>query len=89
MTENYRFAIRLVDYDEGRKKELKEFFLKSLHPKQGLDYFKGVLRSARDGEGQIVYTTNSPQDARRMAWTLQTHGGSAAIDGEFEDEDDL
>lgn len=87
MSENYRFAVRLVDFDDGRKKELRDFVLKTLHPRKGLDFFRGLLRAARDGEGEVIYETNSPNDARRMAFTLQSHGGMAAIDGDFEDDD--
>lgn len=87
MPQTYRFAIRLVGYDDQRKKELKEFVLRNLHPDKGLDYFKALLISARTGDGQVIYQTNNPNDARRMAYTVATYGGEPAIDGDFEVDD--
>ena len=89
MTDSYRLTVTLVDYDDTRKGELK-LYLNTLHPEVGQDELKAYCKRARSGEDPVVYQTNSPSDAKRIAHMIAMKGGAATIAGleALEDEED-
>lgn len=89
MSQNYLFSVKLIGFDEERKRELRDYILRNLHPRKGLAYFKQLLEAAREGQGEVIYETNNPSDARRIAYGLVTHGGQPEMIGDFEVDDDL
>jgi len=87
----YRFNLYIAGFGDDRKAEVIEA-LKHLHPKSGKDWFKKVLDGAREtGRSEVVYQTNSKNDAYRTAQLLHHRGAALELEDLFpeQDEDDL
>lgn len=74
----YRFELKLSSVGDGRQQEVIRF-LQNTNRGTGPAQWRETLEALEGGKPQIIFSTNSLKEAKRVVNALHQHGGTADI----------